>query len=312
MPSSPGHDLGRPSLTGHSLGPDVVGSRVVIRRLVPGETGPSGGPRMTDVLGVCESWTDVAVVRRQDGVVVTVPIAEIVTGKPVPPRELVRHRVSPRDAQAHSVVMWPDLMRRDLGDWILRSTGPSPGGRMVTRANSVLAMGDPEVPMADALTVVVDFYTSLGRPTWAQVLADGAMERELITAGWQPLRPGETDSMLQLGSVPRVLRSLNPPSADVSIQVDADIRATARLGELASGRAAIDRDWVGLHDLWTDPEHRGRGLMRSVLAHLLDWAASQGATTTYLHTLADNGPALRLYDRVGFLTHHTYRYFTPR
>ena len=36
------------------LGPHVVGTRVVIRRLVRGETGPSGGPAMTDVLGVCE------------------------------------------------------------------------------------------------------------------------------------------------------------------------------------------------------------------------------------------------------------------
>ena len=40
--------------------------RVVVRRLVRGETGPSGGPAMTDVLGVCESWTDgVVVVRRE-------------------------------------------------------------------------------------------------------------------------------------------------------------------------------------------------------------------------------------------------------
>ncbi len=41
----------------HTLGPHVVGQRVVVRRVLPGETGPSGGPALTDVLGVCESWS---------------------------------------------------------------------------------------------------------------------------------------------------------------------------------------------------------------------------------------------------------------
>jgi hypothetical protein len=42
---------------------------------------------MTDVLGTCESWADgVCVVRRDDGSTVAVAIADIVSGKPVPPR----------------------------------------------------------------------------------------------------------------------------------------------------------------------------------------------------------------------------------
>ena len=45
---------------------------------------------MTDVLGFCESWADgpdgLVVVRREDGSVVEIPIADIVSGKPVPPR----------------------------------------------------------------------------------------------------------------------------------------------------------------------------------------------------------------------------------
>lgn len=69
------------------LGPHVVGRRVVVRRLLRGETGPSGGPAMTDVLGVCESWRDGrCVVRREDGSTVEIATADIVSGKPVPPR----------------------------------------------------------------------------------------------------------------------------------------------------------------------------------------------------------------------------------
>ena len=45
----------------------MVGQRIVVRRILPGETGPSGGPALTDVLGVCLSWADgTCVVQRED------------------------------------------------------------------------------------------------------------------------------------------------------------------------------------------------------------------------------------------------------
>ena len=70
---------------GH-LGPDQIGQRVVVRRVLPGQTGPTGGPAFTDVLGVMESWADgVTSVRREDGQLVTIQVSEIVAGKPVPP-----------------------------------------------------------------------------------------------------------------------------------------------------------------------------------------------------------------------------------
>ncbi len=71
----------------HSLGPHVVGQRVVVRRIVPGETGPTGGPAFTDVLGTCESWGDGEVVlRTEEGDEVRIATSLIVSGKPVPPR----------------------------------------------------------------------------------------------------------------------------------------------------------------------------------------------------------------------------------
>jgi hypothetical protein len=77
------------------LGPHVVGHRVVVRRVLRGQTGPTGGPAMTDVLGVCESWSEGrVVVRREDGTTVEIAVADIVSGKPVPPRPPRRR---PRD-----------------------------------------------------------------------------------------------------------------------------------------------------------------------------------------------------------------------
>jgi N-acetylglutamate synthase len=62
-----------------------LGRRVVIRSLVRGETGPSGGPLMTDVIGYLRKYGEgVAVVERRDGSLTQVPIADIFAAKPLP------------------------------------------------------------------------------------------------------------------------------------------------------------------------------------------------------------------------------------
>jgi hypothetical protein len=114
---------------------------------------------MTDVLGICESWADgVAVIRREDGSTVTIRTADIVSGKPVPPRPSVRQRVSARAAESHAAPHWPGVGREALGEWELR-TEPEPKDRLRKRANSCLAMGDPGVSFAEAEAVVRAFYT---------------------------------------------------------------------------------------------------------------------------------------------------------
>ncbi len=64
----------------------LVGRRVVIRSRVPGETGPSGGPAMTDAVGVVERADErELVVRRRDGSTRRVARADVVVIKEVPP-----------------------------------------------------------------------------------------------------------------------------------------------------------------------------------------------------------------------------------
>jgi ribosomal protein S18 acetylase RimI-like enzyme len=157
--------------------------------------------------------------------------------------------------------------------------------------------------------------------------------------GWRPARPGEADSQFQVASVAqavRAVRRLVPESAPaVSVGTTTtpawlanDERALAHreaaLAVLegpaqvcfvsvghplaAKGRISCDRDWAGITDVWVAPEHRRRGLGYVVLAAMLDWAAERGATTAYLQVRGDNLAGLRLYETLGFRTHHTYRY----
>jgi GNAT superfamily N-acetyltransferase len=288
----------------HLLGPHVVGRRVVVRRLLPGETGPTGGPAMTDLLGVCTAWGDgVCVVQPETGPPVSITIAEIVSGKPVPPRPSPRLRVSPREAQVRALALWPDLETRPLGDWVLRRSATS----RARRANSVLAMG-PSGAERD-YEQVVDFYAGppAQRPI-AAVLPDSAEDRLFRAHGWV-LESHDADTVFQLAGVARARRGLPrlEPAQAVSLDVRGQV-ATARLGDIATGVAAVSGDWVGFRGIEVSPEHRRRGLGLLVMATLLEWGAERGATTAYLQVLGDNEAALGLYAKLGFEEHHRYRY----
>ncbi|MCW2792843.1 MAG: GCN5-related N-acetyltransferase [Nocardioides sp.] len=258
---------------------------------------------MTDLLGVCTAWgRDSCVVQPETGDPVEIALADIVSGKPVPPRASVRHRVAPAEAQRRALALWPDLHTEPLGDWLLRRS-PTATAR---RANSVLAFEPSGVP--DDYERVVAFYD---RPV-AAVLPDSAEDRLFRGHGWV-LESHDADTLFQLAGVSRVRRALTagPTVAEAVVRVE-DGLAVATVDDAASGIAAYDRDWVGFRSIEVAPEHRRRGLGLAVMAALLEWGAEQGATTAYLQVLADNTPALGLYDRLGFSTHHAYRYLTPR
>ncbi len=324
-----------------ALGPHCVGTRVVVRRVLPGRTGPSGGPAMTDLIGVMESWTaESTTVRDASGVVTEIALADIVSGKPVPPRPSVRLRVSADEAERLALGTWPALETESLGDWVLRASGG-----WTARANSVLASGDPGVPLGEAVAAVRGFYRRRGLPAWAQVVVGSPEEAALSGSGWVSARPGEEDTVFEVVSLARASRAVRPllpasaPEARVSAVLTdpwladvADSPAASDLGRallegavetgfvavgspaVARGRVALTGGagpWAGITDVRVDPGHRRRGLALVVMAELLEWAAERGVTTVFLQARADNPAALALYERLRFVEHHRYRYLTP-
>ena len=55
-----------------------------------------------------------------------------------------------------------------------------------------------------------------------------------------------------------------------------------------------------VEDVVVDPDHRGRGIGRAMLAALADWARGRGVRRLQLLADANNGPALAFYDRLGW------------
>ena len=272
---------------------------------------------MTDVLGVCTAWGDGScVVVPESGKPVHIQLADIVSGKPVPPRPSVRHRVSAFDAELHVLSLWPDVETRPLGGWLLRAAPPYEG-RLRRRANSVLAMGDPGLPLEEALTAIHAFYTDRDRPVLAQVEIGSAEEAALVAAGWATVPDKDNDFMI--GAVARALRNARPLPDDGVVCLTPTpgpasgtrpVRAEVTIGDRARGRAALDDDWVGLHTVEVHPDHRRQGLATQVILELLDWGGSLGATTAWLHVETHNTAAIALYEGLGFRTHHTARYLS--
>lgn len=290
---------------GHSLGPHVVGQRIVVRHRLPDGSA-------TDVLGVCTAWDEASLTVDRDGHgQVVIARTDVVTGKPVPPRASVRARVSARDAELHGLVMFPGLDLIEVGDWVVR-TDPTPAERLFKRANSALAMGDPGLPLEEAASQVQRFYALRSRPALVQVEQDSEQEAGFTALGWSPL--GQGDTVFQVTSMASLTRALPPAPTSVRVIEDGP-RLLVELHEndvvVSRGRAAFHDDWVGVHGLATNPRLRRRGLARQVLAELVDWGAAQGATTAWLHVETDNPPALAFYEALGFRTHHSCRYLTP-
>ncbi len=56
-----------------------------------------------------------------------------------------------------------------------------------------------------------------------------------------------------------------------------------------------------IYQMWVKPQHRGSGIGRLVLEHLLDWFKSRGVASVFLGVTCGNSPAKSLYESCGFL-----------
>ena len=77
---------------------------------------------------------------------------------------------------------------------------------------------------------------------------------------------------------------------------------------VACGQATLERGLVGVYDMVTAGDMQGRGLATLIVAELLTWAWTHGASLAYLQVNDDNGPARAVYRKFGFATVYEYHY----
>ncbi|MFI0807819.1 GNAT family N-acetyltransferase [Streptomyces echinatus] len=193
------------SATGHlevRITPSDVGKRVAVRRL--GEPG-AGPEKFTDTVGVLTSWdSGVLMITRRDGESVRIPQTSLVAGKVVPAAPARRRGPAATYPELARVAAraWRPVESERLGEWELRAAvevGPRDGGPpqpsaprrtgFTRRANSVLPLGDPGLPLDAALDAVRRWYGERGLPAYVQAATGAEGTQELLCAelerrGW--------------------------------------------------------------------------------------------------------------------------------
>ena len=229
---------------------------------------------------------------------------------------------------------WPAPETRRLGGWLLRA-----GAGWTGRANSVLPLGEPGVPMDAALAEVRGWYADRGLAARFALPLPGAeaLDAELARRGWaahEPTAVLAAEVAAALGGLPE-RPDLPPPTVEPEPSAEwiAAYRsrsaagapeqartilagtppiafATVRLhgAVVAIARASIDRGWLGLSAVEVNPARRGRGLGRHAVGAALAWGARAGAQDAYAQVLESNDAALALFTGLGFALHHRYRY----
>ena len=93
----------------------------------------------------------------------------------------------------------------------------------------------------------------------------------------------------RIPTVRRLLANMGLPTAYASIR-DNETMVAVGLGVAGQG-------FVGLFDIVTDPQQRGRGLGRRLVRNLLRWGREQGAAQGFLQVVPENTPAMRCTSR---------------
>lgn len=161
-----------------------VGKRVSVRRLTGGG---EGQPAFSDAVGVLTSWDEgVLSITRRNGECIRIEESSLVAAKTVPagPPRRRGPSATARELQRVAARGWPALETEPLGEWTLRASGG-----FTRRANSVLPLGDPGVPLDTALERIGQWYDARGLPPVIVVAtgradADEELAAALAERGW--------------------------------------------------------------------------------------------------------------------------------
>jgi len=309
-----------------------VGHRVVVRRIV----GVSHERTLySDALGELVDLTETDLTIATEKGTLRVPLGEVHRAKRVPAARrppaagVVALELAANDA-------WPAPIQSRLGSWILRAAGNWTG-----RANSALAVGDPDRTLEAAIDAVELWYAAKGQrpmintpmplaaPVNAALDARGWTARPLVLVqsvavpalisdveARRDLPPVEladspTDAWLAMvaahkGRLPAAARHILTAVPEVVFASAQDEDGTL----LAVARGAVTGPapgrWLGLSLVQTAPVARRRGLGRHLTRAVAQWALQRGAVRAYLQVEERNTAAVGLYQGLGFSTHHTY------
>jgi GNAT superfamily N-acetyltransferase len=243
------------------------------------------------------------------------------------------------DLERMAAAHWRGTEEEWLGGWLLRAAEGFTG-----RANSVLPLGDPGMPLDEALVAVTQWYRARGLPPMmavpAPIAADSlaqGLDHLLSERRWLT-RPGPAFVMLAdlpLGIDLDGLRAgrdvlatpepddawaaryhyrgqdyLPPVARKVLTSAPEQSFVSIRDGNevLAIARLSIADGWAGISAVEVHQDHRRQGLGGAITAAACLAAEQRGLSRVFLQVEVDNAAARALYARLGFRDSHRYHY----
>ena len=227
---------------------------------------------------------------------------------------------------------WPSLRHAVQGDWLLRlSDGLSRRANSVNALNADATLSDNSLADLDAIYRANDLPLIFRVPTLlpgvdraldqAGLVAEGescvlhgaltndnarSEARVIVSA-----RPDDAwiTAMIALQGYAhahatiyrRVIAMIAQPAGFATLRVDGEIAAVAY--------GVIDRGLLCCESVIVSPSFRGKGLGRSLMRGLFDWARANGVTAACLQVVADNTAGRALYRGLGLSSElHRYHY----
>lgn len=224
-----------------------------------------------------------------------------------------------------------------IDGWLVRAL---PG--KARRARCINALAPGQLPLAEKMALAAEVYRRAGLPMIFRLhrfTVPASLDAELDGLGWSVVdhttvmvRPALAG--LASPAPPAGLR-LEPLDGAAFAEAVGALRGTppeqrgshalrlqhspvpyrgfvlrhADDGQLvACGQFAREGALVGLYDVFTHPQARGRGLAGLLCERMLSVSASEGARMAYLQVDAANAPALAVYRRLGFAAAYGYHY----
>lgn len=230
---------------------------------------------------------------------------------------------------------WPASSVQYDGSWQVRLTGGYPSKRL----NSIVPLDPSDTGnLAVRLEKARRKFEAYGRPLI--VRETPLMAPELRTFleedGWSVLE--EVFVMIRDLDKPELPATMDHlPGHDIGRFVEAYLKISGGDPSLRAGLAEVissikptaglfvkeevegepqaavlcvqDNDLAGIMSLAVSKTERRKGYAAEILAAALRWARVRSARTAWLQVVSDNAPAIALYDRFGFKTIYTHRYW---
>jgi ribosomal protein S18 acetylase RimI-like enzyme len=100
---------------------------------------------------------------------------------------------------------------------------------------------------------------------------------------------------------------LNKEESVVFVALDEDAYAAFTQLYPSFSSVGMKKIWI-LNDLFVSAEHRQKGIARSLISHVIDYAKTTGRTKVVLSTAYSNINAQKLYEKMGFFKEDFFNY----